>query len=145
MFLLTLLVFIPDIKHFSEVLAELMRGGTLDSSSTDWDIDLSSSCEICSGKSLISGLLSSDDWDGKHLLVAPGILVKDTHYETGGTVCCCMGCMAFLPQELSRPDERSWMLELPSDNIGPLIELQRQISVRMDPFAKGWVHNCLRS
>jgi hypothetical protein len=34
-----------------------------------------------------------------------------------------MSSVAFLPKELSGSDEGSWMLELPPDDIGPLVEL----------------------
>lgn len=50
-----LLVFVKEshIEHLCEVLSELMRGCSLDSSSTDWDVDLSGGGEVGSSKSLI--------------------------------------------------------------------------------------------
>jgi len=54
-----------------------------------------------------------------------------------------MSCVALLPQELSCSDERSWMLELPSDDICPLVQLQRKISMTLDPFSICRVHDGL--
>ena len=51
--------------------------------------------------------------------------------------------MALLPKELSCSDERSWVLELPSDDIGPLVEEQWEVSVGSDPLGIRWVHNGL--
>ena len=52
--------------------------------------------------------------------------------------------MALLPKELSRSNKWSWMLELPPDNVTPLVHKHGQVSVRSDPFGKGWIHDCLR-
>ena len=57
----------------------------------------------------------------------------------------CMGSVALLPEELSRSDEWGGVFELPSDNIGPLIQLQRQVSVTGDPFGVGGIHDGLTS
>jgi len=51
--------------------------------------------------------------------------------------------VAFLPQELSRAQERSGVFELPAHHIAPLVELERKIAVRSDPLLKGRVHDCL--
>ena len=52
-----------------------------------------------------------------------------------------MRCVSFLPQELSRSNEWSRMLKLPSNHIWPLIHFQWQISVGVDPFCEGRIHN----
>ena len=52
-----------------------------------------------------------------------------------------MCCVSFLPQELSCSNEWGRVLKLPSDYIGPLIEAQWQIPMRVDPFRIGRVHN----
>lgn len=53
----------------------------------------------------------------------------------------CMSSMSFLPKELSCSDERSWMFEFPSHNIGPLIEFEWEISMACDPFGIGRIHD----
>jgi len=40
-----------------------------------------------------------------------------------------MSGVAFLPEEFSRSNEGCWMLELPSDDIGPLVGEQGQITM----------------
>lgn len=56
---------------------------------------------------------------------------------------CGMCCMAFLPQELQGADERLGA-HLPAMHICPLVELERQISVALNPLGKHVVHHCLR-
>ena len=43
--------------------------------------------------------------------------------------------MSFLPKEFSGSDEWCWILEFPSNNIGPLVKFQWEISVRLNPFS----------
>ena len=143
MLLGALLVLKPDTEHFGKVLSERMRSGTLDSSAADWDVDLSGRCVIGTSKRLLTRLLASDDWNSQQLLVAARIGLKNAQDKGRGVLLCCVSCVALLPQELSRPNERSWMLELPSDHVGPLIDFERQISVRVDPFGERWVHDRL--
>ena len=49
--------------------------------------------------------------------------------------------MAFLPEELARTEEGGWVLELPADHVGPLIDLEREITVGANPLGKCGVHN----
>ncbi len=37
------------------------------------------------------------------------------------------------------------MLELPSNNVVPLVELERQVAIRLNPAGVGRVHDCLTS
>lgn len=55
-----------------------------------------------------------------------------------------MSGVTFLPKELSCSDEWGGMLELPTDNVSPLVETQRKVSVRFDPLAIAGVHDGLR-
>lgn len=52
--------------------------------------------------------------------------------------------VTLLPKELSGPNEWSWVLELPSHDVGPLIQQHRQVTVGMDPLREGRVHDGLR-
>lgn len=51
--------------------------------------------------------------------------------------------MALLPEELSGSDEGSGVLELPSHNVGPLVQFYRKVSVTLDPVGVGRVHDRL--
>ena len=53
--------------------------------------------------------------------------------------------MAFLPEELSGSDEWGWVLEFPSDDVGPLVELEWEVSVTLDPVGVSWIHDGLTS
>jgi hypothetical protein len=56
-----------------------------------------------------------------------------------------MSGMTLLPQEFSSSNERSGMLEFPSNDIGPLIEFQGKMSMTLNPSSIGRVHNSFRS
>ena len=52
-----------------------------------------------------------------------------------------MGGVPLLPEKLSRSQERSGILELPTHNIAPLVDLQRKISVTANPFREERIHD----
>ena len=52
--------------------------------------------------------------------------------------------MALLPEELAAANEWSGMLELPTDYVSPLVELQWEISVAADPLGVVLVHHLQR-
>jgi len=54
-----------------------------------------------------------------------------------------MSGVAFLPEELASAEERLGIFELPTDNRVPLVEFERKIAVRTDPFGIIWVHSSL--
>ena len=53
--------------------------------------------------------------------------------------------MALLPEELSGTDEGCRVLELPSDDVRPLVRKQGQVTMRSDPLCETRVHDCLTS
>ena len=55
-----------------------------------------------------------------------------------------MSGVALLPEELTGSNEGSWVLELPADNVRPLVYLEGQVSMGVDPLLKGWVNDGLR-
>ena len=94
-----------------------MGGCALDTSSTDGDVDLCGLREYGTSKGFLLGLGTTDDWNGEQLLVAAGVVLEDLADEAAGVLQVNMGGVAFLPEELTRPDERSRVLELPSHNV----------------------------
>ena len=99
-----------------------MRGGTLNSSTTDRNVDFDCCSIVSTCKSLFFGLSTSHYRNGKEIFVSLSIDLKNLMDES---VCFFLGSMssvAFLPKELSCSDERGRVLELPSNDIGPLIE-----------------------
>ena len=75
--------------------------------------------------------------------------------------------MSFLPEKLSGPEERLWMLELPAlgvtqrdkfilpytrtpvpirtyHYVAPLVDTDGEVPMRLDPLSDGWVHDGFR-
>jgi hypothetical protein len=65
--------------------------------------------------------------------------------KNAGLFQCSVGSVALLPEELSCADKGGWVFKLPSDNVGPLVEQEGQITMAVDPLRKTRVHNGLRS
>jgi hypothetical protein len=56
-----------------------------------------------------------------------------------------MSSVTFLPKEFSGSDKWSGVLEFPSDDVGPLVQLQRKITMALDPLGVSIVHDGFRS
>ena len=121
-----------------------MRGGALNSSTTNWNINFGGFWKVRSCKLLIFWLSTFDAWDSQHLLISCCVKVKNFSYLGRSLFLCCMGSVTLLPQELSGSDEGSRMLEFPSNHIWPLIHHQGKVSMRMNPVFESWVHNSFR-
>jgi hypothetical protein len=95
------------------------------------------------GEALPGGLAADDHRQGED--VAHEILV-DVVQDAAGVLPCvgfrCVRGMAFLPQKLRGAQENS-RSQLPSDDIGPLIEKQREVAVAVDPFGHVFTDDCL--
>ena len=48
----------------------------------------------------------------------------------------CEHSVAFLPEELAGSEEGLGLLELPAHDVAPLVELEREIAVRLNPLGK---------
>ena len=57
---------------------------------------------------------------------------------------CSVRGMAFLPQEFTGPQESPWP-QFPAHHIGPLIDQQRQVAIRLNPIGKGLADDRFRS
>lgn len=104
-------------------MSELMGGGSLDTSSVFWDDGFDGGGEVTSWELLTLTLDSLDDGDGEQLLVDSSVEIEDEVDLFGGLLLGGVDGMSLLPEELSRSDEWSWVFELPSDDVGPLIDL----------------------
>jgi len=136
-------IFELDIEHLREVLSQSVRGGSLDATTTDRHVQLHCSRVNSTGKSFVFRLATTHDGAGQEIFVNFGIHLLHLVLENGGLFFGSVGCMALLPEELSCSDEGGWVLELPSDDIGPLVEEQWEVSMGSDPLCIGWVHNGL--
>ena len=121
-----------------------MRCCTLNSSSTYRNINLSCCCKISSSKSFINWFFPLNNWNSKKLFIAICISIKNSMNHLGSILFISVSSMTLLPKEFSSSNKWSWMFKFPSDNVWPLVYFQRQITVRMNPFWKWWIHDCLR-
>lgn len=133
-----------DTEHLTEVLAQTVGGTTLDTTTGGGDVALNGGGVETSGELLLLGLLTLDDGDGQKFLVDTSIEVEDCHNLFVGTLLGQVGRVALLPQELSSSEERLGVLELPTDDGVPLVELEGQVTVTSDPLGVVGVHDSLR-
>ena len=137
-------VLIHHFEHLREVLAQVMRCSTLDTSTTDRDVELDSCRVLSTGKSFILGLVTTDDGDGEKLFVDVSVDFLDLELELGCALASSVSGVTFLPEELTCADERCGVLELPSDHIGPLVSQEGQITMGSDPFGETGIHDGFR-
>lgn len=123
----------------------MVRGSTLDTSATNWDVNFYSCSELGTSKLLILRLASLYNWDSKKLLVSLGIDIKDIEYLLLCFLISLMSSMTLLPEEFSCSNKWSWVLEFPSDNVSPLVNHERQVTVTVNPFCKCWIHDSFTS
>lgn len=113
-------------------------------SSTYWNINLSCCCEISSSKSFINWFFTLNNWNSKELFVAICISIKNSMNHFGSILFISVSGMTLLPKEFSGSNKWCWVLKFPSNYVWPLVYFQRQITVRMNPFWKWWIHDGLR-
>lgn len=101
-----------------------MGRGSLDTSSVFWDNCLDGRREISSWEFLSLTLDSLDDGDGEDLLVDSSVEIKDEVDLLSGFLLGGVGGVSLLPEEFSGSDEWGGVLELPSDDIGPLVQFK---------------------
>lgn len=125
-----------DIEHLRarEVLSEAVRGRTLNSTAGGGDEALDGSCVETPGELLLLGLNAGDDGHGEELLVHSSVEVEDLEHLLVRFRLGQMRGVALLPQELASTEERLWVLELPTDDAVPLIELQWKVTVALNPL-----------
>ena len=80
----------------------------------------------------------------KQVLVHSAVQVESLHNHNVGIVMTDMGRVALLPEELPSAKEGSRVLELPPNDVGPLIELEGQVAMALDPVREGGVHDGFR-
>lgn len=142
----------------------------LDGSAAGRDKRLHGGSVIASCELLLLSLPALHHGDGHQLLVHPRVQIQDLKHLFGGLLFGGESRVSLLPQELPGSQERLRVLELPSlkrkeslwrrkivagqdapncelraetdHDVAPLVEFNWQVSVRLDPFSVGWVHNC---
>lgn len=143
---LFLLAFIlkDDVGHLGEILTQIVRCGTLNCSSILWNHCLNCCSVVATWKLLQLTLLAFYHWNCEYFFISTLVELKNVQSLCIGLLLGGMGSVTFLPQEFSCSDEWSWMLELPSDDVCPLIKFDWQVSVTLNPLSIGWIHDSFR-
>ena len=144
-FLFLFLILENNIKHFCEVLTQVVRGGSLYSSSIFRYPSLNSRCLISSWEFLRLSLYSFTHWNGEDFFVNSVIELQVVVHLSFSLLISSMSSVTFLPQKFTCSNEWSRVLELPSDDVSPLIEFKRKISMTLNPVCVGRIHNGLAS
>mmetsp|Transcript_86091 Transcript_86091/g.251888 ORF Transcript_86091/g.251888 Transcript_86091/m.251888 type:complete len:430 (+) Transcript_86091:1041-2330(+) len=121
----------------------MVRGGALDGAARGWDEGLNGRGVVCAGEGLGLGLGAPDDRQREQLLVDAAVEVQDVEHLLLGGGLLGKGGVALLPEELPRAQEGRRLLDLPPHDAAPLVQLHRQVSVRLDPAGVCGVHGRL--
>ena len=113
-----------------------MGSCALNATTTDGHIQFHGCCVNGTCESLILGLTATNNRAGKELFVDQGVHLLHLVLELTSFFCGGMCGMTFLPQELSRSNEGSRMLELPTDHVRPLVGEKGQITMGTDPLSE---------
>lgn len=116
---------------------------TLNTSTTHWHVQLDGGCILSSRKPFIFGLCSLNNRHCKQFFVDRLVVVQNTSHKETSLLIWSMSSVPFLPQEFTSSNERSWMFKLPANNICPLIQQKRQVTMGMNPFCKTGIHDSL--
>ena len=68
--------------------------------------------------------------------IHPGVQLQDLPHLVLGLLARAERRVPLLPQELAGADERRRVLELPSHDVGPLIQAQREVAPGADPVGE---------
>ena len=113
----------------------------MDASATNRHVQLYSCCVFCTCKALVLTLAAFNNWNCKQLVVNGGVVIEDISYKHVGLIVGSVSSVSLLPEELARSNEGRGMLEFPANDVCPLVEQQRQITIRVDPLCKARVHD----
>mmetsp|Transcript_34071 Transcript_34071/g.71682 ORF Transcript_34071/g.71682 Transcript_34071/m.71682 type:complete len:431 (+) Transcript_34071:797-2089(+) len=140
---ISLLILIIDIEHLSKVLSQVMRRRSLNGTTRNGNVSLDSRRGVSSGKLLLLRLHSWHHGNGQKLLIYPTIQIQRLFHHNIRILKGSMGRVSLLPQKFARAQERRGILELPSHDVGPLVQLERQVAMAANPIRKGGVHDRL--
>ena len=140
---------VRDVEHLREVLAQTVRRRCLHGSSIRRNKRLHR-CRIeASGKLLLLRLASLDHRHSEQLLVGASVIVEDLQHLLLCLLLRGEGAVALLrvretvsthlPEEFAGSDEGGGMLELPANDVRPLVETEREVAVSTDPSGVGLV------
>mmetsp|Transcript_7354 Transcript_7354/g.13573 ORF Transcript_7354/g.13573 Transcript_7354/m.13573 type:complete len:268 (-) Transcript_7354:128-931(-) len=134
---------VDNVKHLGKVLAKAMRCCPLHTSTICRNKRLNSSCVERPRKLFFLRLSTLHDWHCKELFVHLRVQIKNIKHFVVSFCFCCKSGVTLLPKEFSASYKRSWVLELPANDVTPLIQTHWQVSVAADPGCVKGVHDSL--
>lgn len=139
---------VGNAEHLGEVLAEAVRGGGLHRAAVRGDERLDGGRVEPSREFLLLRFAAFNHGNRQQLFVHPRVVVQDLQHlllrlllrrERAVALLPLGGIPRFyLPEELARADERRRVLELPADDVRPLVQTQREVAVAADPSGIRW-------
>lgn len=127
-----------NVEHLGEVLAQAVRGGTLDTTAVGGNVALDGGGVVTTSELLGLGLAATDDGDGEELLVNTGVELEDLENLLTGGLLGKVGGVTLLPHELTGTEEGSGLLGLPTDDRVPLVQAEGKIAMAADPLGVVW-------
>ena len=123
-----------DVEHLGEVLAQAVRGGTLDTTAVGRNVALDGGGVVTTGELLGLGLATTDDGDGEELLVDASVELENLENLLAGGLLGKVGGVTLLPHELPGTEERSGLLGLPTDDRVPLVQTEGKVAMAANPL-----------
>ena len=98
---------------------------------------------VCPFSPLFLGLEAPNDGNSEEVLVDATVELEGLHDHGVGLIVGGVGGVSLLPKEF--PSSQKWggVLELPSNDVTPLVELEGKVAVGRYPVAEGRVHDGL--
>ncbi|KAH0389325.1 prolyl-tRNA synthetase, partial [Aureobasidium melanogenum] len=118
-----------DVEHLGEVLTQAVRGTSLDTTASGGNETFDGGGVVGTGELLSDGLAALDDGDCQQLVVNSLVVVENLKNLLASVLLGHVSGVTLLPQELARTDEGHGVLELPTDDVVPLVELEGKIAL----------------
>lgn len=120
--LLLFFIFEFNAKHFGKVLTQIMTGCSLYGTTIFINPSLNCWSTESTWEFFRIGFDAFDDWNSQDFFVGLSIEFQIGVHLLFCFFKCSVSSMSFLPQKFSCSNEGSWMFELPSDYVSPLIQ-----------------------
>ena len=114
-----------------------MRSSSLDSTTVGGHKGLHSGGVQTSSKLFLLRLAAFNHGHGQQLLVHASIVIQNLQDFLRGLLLGGECAVAFLPEELTCTNEGSRVFELPANDVSPLVQTKRKITMTTNPASIG--------
>lgn len=129
------------VEHFRKVLTEVVRSRCLDRASVYRDHCFYGCCVESAGEFLGFRFSALDHREAEEFFINSSVEIEDRLSHLISLLESSVRSVAFLPQELPSSNEGRGVLELPPNDISPLVEENGKVSVTLNPPSVGRVHD----